>query len=287
MTKRVGKKDLIIQKMRIGIDLGGTNIRMGIADSGAIIRKIAEPCKANEEEDVVVNQLKDMIRQLMSPDIESIGIGVPSVVDAEKGIVYNAMNIPSWKEVHLKDKLEKEFNIPVNVNNDCNCFALGEYHYGEAQGYSSVVALGLGTGVGSGIVIDGKLYNGGNTGAGEIGSLPYLEYDYESYCSSSYFTRVHGTTGKEAYEKALKEDPEALLVWKEAGHHIGNLMKAILFTYDPLIVVLGGSISNGYRFFSESMMETMKTFPYPETVKRLKIAISTKEDISLLGAAML
>ncbi|MDU1891078.1 MAG: ROK family protein [Dysgonomonas sp.] len=273
--------------MRIGIDLGGTNVRMGIVDNGTVIRKIAEPCKANEPEEVVVNQLKDMIRQLITPEIESIGIGVPSVVDAQRGIVYNVMNIPSWKKVHLKDILEQEFKIPVSVNNDCNCFALGEYHYGEGIGYNDIIAVALGTGVGSGIIIDGKLYNGGNTGAGEIGCLPYLQYDYESYCSSSYFTRVHGITGKEAYEKAMQGEPEALMIWKEVGHHIGNLMKAILFTYDPLVVIMGGSISNAYQFFSEAMMENLKDFPYPETVRRLKISISKKEDISILGAAML
>ncbi|MDR3059884.1 MAG: ROK family protein, partial [Prevotella sp.] len=155
--------------MRIGIDLGGTNVRMGVVNNGTIIKKIAERCKVDQPAEVVTNQLKEMLHQIMTPEVKSIGIGVPSVVDAEKGIVYNVMNIPSWKEVHLKDILEKEFNIPVFVNNDCNCFALGEYHFGEGAGQKDLVAVALGTGVGSGIIIDGKLYNGGNTGAGEIG----------------------------------------------------------------------------------------------------------------------
>lgn len=273
--------------MKIGIDLGGTNIRVGVVDKGVVKNKVTELCKANDEEVVVIDQLKSLIRQVITPDIESIGIGVPSVVDAKKGIVYNVVNIPSWKEVHLKQILEEEFKIPVSVNNDCNCFALGEAHFGEAQGYKDAVCITLGTGVGAGIIIDRKLYNGGNTGAGEIGSLPYLKYDYEAYCSSSYFARVHGTTGKNAFEKAILENPEALEVWKEIGFHIGNLMKAILFTYDPSVVVIGGSISKAYTFFAPAMLDVIKTFPYQETVKKLEIRLSTKEDISILGAAML
>lgn len=274
--------------MRIGIDLGGTNVRMGIVDKGVIVRKIAERCKADQPEDIVVNQLKEMLHQIMTSEVKSIGIGVPSVVDAERGIVYNVANIPSWKEVHLKEILETEFNIPVYVNNDCNCFALGEYHFGDGAGQKDIVAVALGTGVGSGIIIDGKLYNGGNTGAGEIGCIPYMEYDYESYCSSSYFTRVHGMTGKEAFEKVQEnEDMEAVILWNQFGHHVGDLMKVILFAYDPRVIVIGGSIANAYEYFAPAMMESLDDFPYPEIVKKIKIYTSKVEDVAILGASTL
>lgn len=274
--------------MKIGIDLGGTNVRMGVVNNGVIVKKISERCKADQPEDVVIKQLTDMLYQIISPEIESIGIGVPSVVDAQKGIVYNVMNIPSWKEVHLKEILEKEFNIPVFVNNDCNCFALGEYHFGEGAGSKDLVAVALGTGVGSGIIIDGKLYNGGNTGAGEVGCIPYLEYDYESYCSSSYFTRVHGITGKDAFEKAkANEDVDSIILWNQFGHHVGDLMKVILFAYDPRVIILGGSIANAYEYFAPAMMDSLDSFPYPETVKNLKIYTSKVEDVAILGASTL
>lgn len=274
--------------MKIGIDLGGTNVRMGVVNNGVIVKKISERCKADQPEDVVITQLTDMLHQIISPEIESIGIGVPSVVDAEKGIVYNVMNIPSWKEVHLKEILEKEFNIPVFVNNDCNCFALGEYHFGEGAGSKDLVAVALGTGVGSGIIIDGKLYNGGNTGAGEVGCIPYLEYDYESYCSSSYFTRVHGISGKDAFEKAkANEDVDSIILWNQFGHHVGDLMKVILFAYDPRVIILGGSIANAYEYFAPAMMDSLDSFPYSETVKNLKIYTSKVDDVAILGASTL
>ncbi|GHT42572.1 sugar kinase [Bacteroidia bacterium] len=273
--------------MKIGIDLGGTNVRMGIVADGKIVDKLAESCKADAAEEVVVDQLKAMIRRLLNPSVESIGIGVPSVVDVEKGIVYDVANIPSWKKVHLKDLLEAEFKVPVAVNNDCNCFALGEYHFGAGAGSKNIVCLALGTGVGAGIIINGKLYVGNNAGAGEIGCIPYLDADYEFYCGSRFFAEKHALTGKEAYERVRAGDMQALSLWQEAGAHIGNLLKAVLFAYDPEMIILGGSISNAYAYFVDAMRESLKTFPYSETVERLKIRVSQKEDIALLGAAML
>jgi glucokinase len=272
--------------MKIGIDLGGTNIRAGVIEQGEVIKKLTEPCKASMPENVILNQLKVMISALLIPGVESIGIGVPSVVDIKKGIVYNVANIPSWEEVHLKTILEEEFHLPVAVNNDCNCFALGEYYFGTGKIYRNMVCLALGTGVGAGIIIDGKLYAGSNTGAGEIGCLPYLDRDYEYYCSSRFFTKEYGITGKEAYEKNGVDNTSSP-VWGEIGRHIGELIKAVLFAYDPEAIILGGSISKAFDLFAGRMYESLKTFPYPETVERVKILNSTEENITLLGAAIL
>ena len=172
--------------MRIGVDLGGTNVRAGLVKDGHIVRLLSEPCKADRPEGEVVDQIASLIGKLITPDVARIGIGVPSVVDAARGIVYNVVGIPSWREVYLKDLLEKRFGVPVYVNNDCNCFALGVSRFGEASAYSDVVCVALGTGVGAGIVIGGELYCGHDTGAGEIGSIPYLDRDYEYYCSSRF-----------------------------------------------------------------------------------------------------
>ncbi|MDR1746705.1 MAG: ROK family protein [Tannerella sp.] len=273
--------------MKIGIDLGGTNIRAGLIENGKVIRKIIEPCKSDKPEKEVLEQLQTMISSLLAPDVESIGIGVPSVVNVEQGIVYNVANIPSWVEVPLKDVLEKTFHIPVAVNNDSNCFALGEYHFGQGAAYEDLVCLTLGTGVGAGIILRGKLYAGHNTGAGEIGCLPYLAHDYEYYCGSRYFSEEHGITGKEAYERSLSGDQQAKQIWNEMGWHLGSLLKAILLVYDPQAIILGGSISKAYVFFSAKMYENMQDFLYPESVKNLKIHISEKKDIALLGASIL
>ncbi len=105
-------------------------------------------------------------------------IGVPIVVDCEHGIVYVVQNIPSWKEVHLKEQLESEFHLPVHVNNDANCFALGECHFGKARGYRHIVGLTLGTGLGAGSSSTAKLYNGSNCGRrAKFGTIPYKDPD--------------------------------------------------------------------------------------------------------------
>lgn len=273
--------------MRIGIDLGSTNVRMGIIDSGQILLKITEPCKADKSEKESLDHIIQMIHSIMNTNIRGIGIGVPSVVDSERGIVYNAVNIPSWKEVHLKEILEKEFNVPVAVNNNCNCFAFGERYYGEGTAYRNIVCLSLSIGVGAGIIIEDRLYCGNNTGAGEIGSLPYLNYDYEYYCSSQFLAREYNLSIDEALKRAETKDSQVLQIWNEIGTHIGNLLKVILFTYDPEAIVIRGSISQGYKYFSNKMYEVLNTFPYPETVKRLKILLSKREDIGLFGASAL
>ena len=270
--------------MRIGVDLGGTNVRAGLVKDGRIVRLLSEPCKADRPEGEVVDHIASLIGKLITPDVARIGIGVPSVVDAARGIVYNVVGIPSWREVYLKDLLEKRFGVPVYVNNDCNCFALGVSRFGEASAYSDVVCVALGTGVGAGIVIGGELYCGHDTGAGEIGSIPYLDRDYEYYCSSHFFVG-RGTTGKEAYERALAGDPAALALWHEFGGHIGRLVMMILYAYDPEAIVFGGSIAHAFGFFREAMYEQLKQFPYAKTVERLHICCSSVEHVGLLGAS--
>lgn len=273
--------------MRIGVDLGAATVKMGIVDSGQILKKIVEPLKVDKSEEETLDHIKRMLAKIMNTNIRGIGIGVPSVVNSEKGIVYNVVNIPSWKKVHLKEILEREFGVPVEVNNDCNCFAFGERYYGEGTAFRNIVCLILGTGVGAGIIVEDRLYYGHNTGAGEIGSLPYLQRDYEHYCSNHFFLGEYNISALEAFERAARKDKKALKMWDNIGTHIGALMNAVMFTYDPEAIILGGGISKAFDLFSDRMYETMAKFPYPETVDRLTIRLSRREDIGLLGASAL
>ena len=270
--------------MIIAIDLGGTKIRAGLVDGSSVHDIIQVPCNASGSEQDVLEQLYSLIDRLLSPEVTAIGVGVPSVVDAARGIIYDVVAIPSWKEVHLKEILQKRYGIPVCVDNDCNCFALGVARYGEARGYDDAVCVTLGTGVGSGIIIGGKLYRGVNTGAGEIGSAPYLDRDYEYYCSSRFF-EGKGTTGKAASESAAGGDPAALAIMSEFGRHVGRLVELILFAYDPQAVVFGGSIANAFDLFSKSMYDELAGFPYSKSVAGLKIHRCQTDHIGLFGAA--
>lgn len=273
--------------MKIGIDLGGTNMRVGLTDGATLVNSVIEPCPAKETEEVVLNQLKRQIAQLMSADVTGIGVGVPSVVDCQQGIVYNVANIPSWKEVHLKEHLEKEFGVPVAVNNDANAFALGVWKYGEGKGTRDMVGLTMGTGIGSGIIINGQLYNGVNTGAGEIGSLPYKDADYEFYCSSRFFSHLHGDTGANFGKRAQAGDAEAIDVWNEFGQNVGELIKAVLFTYAPEAIIIGGGIASAFSLFEAPMRASLESFPYPANVAATRIMPSTLPNAAILGAGAL
>ena len=127
--------------MNIAIDLGGTSVRAASVDGSRVVHLISEPCRADKPENEVLEHICSLIDRLFTPEIKAIGVGVPSVVDAERGIVYDVVGIPSWKEVHLKDILEERYKIPAYINNDCNCFALGVSAHGEARGYSSAVCV--------------------------------------------------------------------------------------------------------------------------------------------------
>lgn len=273
--------------MKLAIDLGGTNIRIAQVGGNIILQKKAVTCLSDGKEEEVLSQLYMLIDGMMTSHVTSIGIGVPSVVDHKKGIVYNVMNIPSWKEVHLKDLLQEKYGVPVAVNNDANCFALGEKLYGEGIDISNLVGVTLGTGVGAGIIINNELYCGDNTGAGEIGSLSYLDADFERYCSSAFFIQNHQTTGKEAFERAVAGDVNALEIWNELGKHLGQLVKAILFVYDPTAIVFGGSISAAFPFFIDSLKKNISDFPYEKSLKNVHLLCSKNIDISILGASAL
>src|SRR5712691_723302 len=135
----------------IGIDLGATNIRGAtVADNqpGDIISVRIHSDGSVED---VLGDIYHVIDPLLNENIAAIGIGVPSVVDTAEGIVYDVQYIPSWKEVHLKKWMEERYHIPVFVNNDANCFALGEHYFGKGREYDSMIGLTVGTGVGAGI----------------------------------------------------------------------------------------------------------------------------------------
>jgi glucokinase len=272
--------------MVIGVDLGGTNIRAALIKEGAISTVLQEKLCEKESLQNTIDQLIAIIASLISKEVSAIGIGVPSVVDIEKGIVYDVINIPSWKRVELKKTLVERFQIPVYINNDVNCFALGEQKYGQGKTYSSFVALSIGTGIGAAIIINKQLYTGKNCGAGEIGSLSYLDKNFEFYTSSLFF-ESKSTTPFLAHQAASDGDQSVLPIWEEFGCHLGNMIKAILYAYDPEVIILGGSIAKAFKYFEAPMKAAISDLQFPETFKSLNILLSNVENIALLGAAAL
>lgn len=267
--------------------MGATNLRAGLVEDEQLQNIKTVAIDQSGGVDPIIAQIIDCIDEIITIHTESIGIGVPSVVDVEKGIVYDVVNIPSWKEVHLKEILEDEFGIPVYINNDANCFAIGEKYFGKAKGFDSVIGVTIGSGMGSGVILDGRLYSGPNCGAGEIGMVPYKGSIMEHYTSGQFFERAYDTDGTVVYEQAKAGKEEALEAYKKFGHHVGMAMKTILYMYDPEIIILGGSISQAYPLFKDAMMKEMQDFGFPKSLEKLEIKISDQKHIAILGAAAL
>ena len=271
----------------IGVDLGGTNIRAGKVVEEKIIQLAKEPTPASGSQSEVLNKLYAAIDSCFDENTKSIGIGVPSVVDVEKGIVYDVVNIPSWKVVPLKDLLESRYKVPVYVNNDANCFALGEKYYGKARDCKSLVGLTIGTGMGSGLFFNGKLYEGKNCCAGEFGNIPYLNSNFEHYCSGQFFSEEKSASAVETNKRALTGDQAAIQLYAEFGFHLGQAIKSILYAYDPEIIILGGSLTKAYELFKPAMFGAIRNFDYPSVLTNLKIEISELENSAIYGAAAL
>lgn len=271
----------------IAVDLGGTNIRVGLVENQKLKKTIEKKLENKNDLDNTLLQLSETISSLFNRQVKGIAIGVPSVVDTKKGIVYNVANIPSWTEVHLKSIFEKQFNVPVEVNNDVNCFILGEHHFGAAKGYHSAVGLAIGTGLGAGIIINNLLLEGANAGAGEIGLLPYLQHNLEFYCSGNFFSAFHNMKGKDNYNNAKNNDTKALDIFNEFGKHVAQAIKYTVLAYDPEIIVLGGSIAEAFPFFEKAMNEALTDFPYPNSIKKLTITCAKNPQSHLLGASLL
>lgn len=275
--------------MTLGIDLGGTNLCLGLVENGIVKERISVPSfEPSATLDETLEYLAEQIAKVLTPQITKIGIGVPTVVDVHRGIVYEAANIPSWTEVHLKDFLEARFGLPVSVNNDANCYAMGAYgKYPEDAKPESLVAMTLGTGLGIGIVDNGRLICGVNCGAGELGYLGYNGGCLEEFCSKQFFAKYNA----DSYELSLAAqagDPEALQLFKEFGRHLGYAVSIVMFAYDPSHVVFGGGIANALPLFKDSIREYLReNFPLSKSVDRLVIDAQTSIDTPILGASLI
>lgn len=273
--------------MILGIDIGGTTISLGLVDKKEVVKKVCVPSFAKDASlNQTLDYLGDRIAEILTPEVEKIGIGVPSVTDPVKGIVYDAVNIPSWQVVPLKEVLEARFGIPVFVNNDANCYAVGAAALVKEPAHV-VVTVTLGTGTGVGIVSDGSLFAGTHCGAGEIGALPYLDSDYESYCSKKFFTS-HGVLAKDVSVAAEAGDPKAQALMKEFGTHLGTFLAVVMYAYDPDYIVLGGGIAYAFPHFQAALWEALRRhFPYGKALEDLRIEAMPNADVALVGSASL
>jgi glucokinase len=271
----------------LGIDIGGTNIKIGRVENGKVDEETIIAVDKNATKEVTLSSLFEAIDKVNRPNIIGIGVGVPGLVDPLTGIIYDIQNIPAWVEVALKDILEQRYGLPVSINNDANCFALGEKIFGKGKNYENFIGLSIGTGIGTGVIINSRLYNGVLCGAGEVGMLAYKDSIIEDYAGSFFFSKKHNTSAKKISERAKNGDDSALKLFDEFGLHLGEAIKAILYMLAPEAIILGGSISKSFPLFKNSLESSLNTFAYQKQIQNLKIEVSNQPGVAILGAASL
>lgn len=269
------------------VDMGGTKIHAGRIHEQRIVKQFTTPVSSQADMGTVLQKLSGAIEMVFDSDCAGIGIGVPSVVEQTQGIVYDVENIPSWKEVPLRDILEQRFQVPISIANDADCFALGEACFGKGRAYRHLVGVTLGTGMGIGVIANRQLYSGVSCGVGELGILPYADRDYGYYCSGQFFLDEYHVSGEDLFKRASQGDREAKEIFEQYGRHLGNACWAVVAAFDPELIVLGGSISRAYPFFKHMLWERLNAFPFRPTIERLIIEVTDTPDIALLGAAAL
>jgi len=289
-------------KILIGVDFGGTKIMTGaMSEEGKILcDPIKVPTNSTEESKEILKRITESIEGVLFrtsasiDEVAGIGLGVTGPLDLKDGVILECPQLPTMHLYPLKKVVEEYFGRPVYMNNDANCFIYGEALFGAGAGKNTVVGFTLGTGIGCAIIIDGKIFAGSTGSAGEIWPSPYGNGTIEDIVSgagvSKIYSKICGQT-KSALEigkLAENGDHNALLVWEELGKHLSVAISWAINLMDPDIVILGGSISNAYKFFSSSMEENVRKQICPTPAKMTKIVRATLGQFAgFIGAASL
>ncbi len=271
----------------VSLDIGGTTINAGRFRDGVIEVNRLVNFNAHASEDEVLKFVISCIDSVIAFDTQAITIGVPCIVDVDQGIVFDAVNIPAWQKYPLKAALFQHYQRDIYINNDVNCFVAGEYGFGAGQSFRDVLGICLGTGIGSGLIINHQLHAGHNCCAGEVGGISYLNGTIDDYCSGQFFVDHFKVNGEVLAQQALAGDEVAIESFKQFGQHLAKAISYLLFIIDPQMIVFGGSVAKSYPLFIESLWQELRTFPYQGVINNLTIAKSELENAALLGAVHL
>ncbi|OGU82979.1 MAG: hypothetical protein A2W11_10260 [Ignavibacteria bacterium RBG_16_35_7] len=311
------------EKYAIGVDLGGTNIKIGIVSQrGKLLKKISLSSKAEGGPDKVVKQIRLGIKEILSKNkkkIRGIGIGSPGVVSIKKGTVENPPNFPGWTKVNLGNIISKEFDIDCHVENDANASAIGEMIFGTGKRYNSFVMITLGTGVGGGIILNRKLYRGEIGAAGEIGHIT-INYEgprcncgsfgcIEAYVGNNYLiSKVKADLTASPNPKILKlvnndlnlltpliinkaaEDGDtfAKSVISEMGEQIGSALASVSNLLDVSTFIIGGGVSGFGRSLFTAINKSLVVRVITSLRNRVKVLpAKLKNEAGIKGASAL
>lgn len=298
-------------KFIVGIDLGGTNLKVALINLNyKIISKKILSTQAFNTKALLVEGITDSVKSLLKnnmlekKDILGVGIGLPGPVDEKSGVVHALTNIPGWKEVNLKALLSKRLGLPLFLDNDAKLMSLAEYNIGAARGFKYAVCITLGTGVGGGIIIDGNLYRGKSNVSGEIGHIPINENGpdcncggkacLETYIGNNRITQKAKKIFKreisleEISALAEKGNKLALEVWSYVGKQLGIALVGVVNLLNPDCIVVGGGVANADKSLFKKLREVISTQAMRVQAKDVKIfKAKLGNDAGLIGAAII
>ena len=256
------------KKKMVGIDIGGSHISAGIVSNGKVLKQIRVDTSKVKTRKQFFSELFRVIDVFFDKSVKSIGVGFPSPVI--KGAVYEVNNMPFMNRANIKNEIRKKYRVKCKVDNDANAFALAEARFGSGKGKKSVVGVTLGTGLGCGIVLNGKVYSGNTGAAGEISIIPADHHTLEYFASAKYIKKI----GKRSKARA----------WRQFGANLGAAIAVVVNVLDPEIIILGGEISKSLPLFKKPMMAELKKHCYRHTFSKLRIVRSKLKDAAILGA---
>jgi glucokinase len=303
-------------------DLGGTHLRAATVDrNGKISFRQMQPTPQAEKPNEIVRALIDAVHECerktraQGGTLSAISVVVPGTVNVAEGVVVKAPNVPCLDGFRLRAALESELEWPVILENDANAAAIGEMWRGAGQGYRTLICATLGTGVGGGIILDGKLWRGADGSAAEIGHIGVDPFDgvacmcgsrgcLEVYASATAIVRMtreasprypnsilHNTedlTSEKIYQAGRKGDELAIEVFRRMGVYLGIGLATLINVLNPEIVVVGGGLSNGWKLFEKHLHQQVIERAFPIPAGRVKILrAQCGDDAGLLGAARL
>ncbi len=303
-------------------DLGGTHLRSATVDhNGKIHFRLKQNTPQGKSADAIVRALVTAVRESEQQEtgsggkIRAVSVVVPGTVNVEEGIVVKAPNVPALDGFRLTDALSAELNRPAILENDANAAAVGEMWQGAGRGRRTIVCVTLGTGVGGGIILDGKLWRGVDGAAAEIGHMCVDPFGgvacgcgsrgcLEVYASATAIVRmtreasprhpdstlrtITDLTSKTIFAAGLKGDELALEVFKRMGVYLGIGLANLINILNPEMIVIGGGVVNGWDLFEKSMRQQVAERAFPLLAARVKIVrAECGDDAGLLGAARL
>ena len=292
----------MVEKAILGIDLGGTKIMSGLISArGELLgTPITVPTGGQDPAEVIINRIFNIIErtlgdaQLKISNISGIGIGSTGPLDMKEGLVLECPFLPTLNNFPLRKTIYDKYHIPVLLDNDANCFALGECFFGAGRGHDVVLGYTLGTGIGCAVVIKNKIYAGATQHAGEIWTSPFKDKTIEDFVSGRGISQMYRTisgevkSALEIAELAYGGDTFAKQTWDQFGEHLAYALSWGINTLDPDVVILGGSISNAMELFQPAMEGFLRRHLCPLPAKKTKVIKARLGDhAGLIGSACL